>query len=149
MALWQAANPVARDFRLEEIGPAYRRSAVEERGNGVYIAKSPEPAQGWVAYFIELTFPSGGLFPFKFTTGVRVAPDVLPFGPPPEMVSSRLAAAAEGDHPGEQAVLRVKSLGPGNRWRPKSFNARRVRTPDKRRADALKAAATAGLGSDP
>ena len=86
--LWQAANPVARDFRLEAIGPAYRRSALEERGDGVYIAKAPEPAQGWVAYFIELTFPSGGLYPFKFTTGVRVAPDVLPYGPPPEMVSS-------------------------------------------------------------
>ena len=88
-ALWQAANPVARDFRLEAIGPAYRRSALEERGDGVYIAKSPKPAQGWVAYFIELTFPSGGLYPFKFTTGVRVAPDVLPFGPPPEMVSNQ------------------------------------------------------------
>jgi PhoPQ-activated pathogenicity-related protein len=87
VALWQAANPVARDFRLEAIGPAYRRSALEERGNGVYIATPPEPAQGWVAYFIELTFPSGGLFPFKFTTGVRMAPDVLPFGPPPEMTS--------------------------------------------------------------
>jgi PhoPQ-activated pathogenicity-related protein len=86
--LWQAANPVARDFRLEAIGPAYRRSALEERGDGVYIAKPPEPAQGWVAYFVELTFPSGGLYPFKFTTGVRVAPDVLPFGPPPEMASS-------------------------------------------------------------
>src|SRR5438128_367269 len=87
--LWQAANPIARDFRLEAIGPAYRSSALEEHGNGVYIAKSPQPAQGWVAYFIELTFPSGGLYPFKFTTGVRVAPDVLPFGPPPEMVSSQ------------------------------------------------------------
>jgi PhoPQ-activated pathogenicity-related protein len=88
-ALLQAANPVARDFRLEAIGPAYRRSALEERGDGVYIAKPPEPAQGWVAYFIELTFPGGGLYPFKFTTGVRVAPDVLPFGPPPEMASSQ------------------------------------------------------------
>jgi len=86
-ALWQAANPLGRDFRLEAIGPAYRRSTLEERGDGVYIAKSPEPAQGWVAYFIELTFASGGPYPFKFTTGVRVAPDVLPFGPPPEMVS--------------------------------------------------------------
>ena len=79
-ALWQAANPVARDFRLEAIGPAYRRSALEERGDGVYIAKSPKPAQGWVAYFIELTFPSGGLYPFKFTTGVRVAPLRTPAG---------------------------------------------------------------------
>src|SRR5947208_3029837 len=87
-ALWQAANPVARDFRLEAIGPAYRRSALEELG-GIYIAKSPKPAQGWVAYFIELTFPSSGPSPFKFTTGVRVAPDVLPFGLPPEMLSSQ------------------------------------------------------------
>ena len=63
--LWQAANPIARDFRLEGIGPAYRSSALEERGNGVYIAKSPRPAQGWAAYFIELTFPSGGLFPLS------------------------------------------------------------------------------------
>ena len=74
--LWQATNPVARDFRLEAIGPAYHRSVLEERGDGIYIAKSPNPAQGWVAYFIELTFPSGGPYPFKFTTGVRVAPEV-------------------------------------------------------------------------
>ena len=78
VAMWQAANPVARDFRLEAIGPAYRSSALEERGDGVYIAKPPEPAQGWVAYFIELTFPSGGLSPFRFTTGVRVAPRGAP-----------------------------------------------------------------------
>jgi PhoPQ-activated pathogenicity-related protein len=61
---------------------------MEERGDGVYLAKASEPAQGWVAYFIELTFPSSGPFPFKFTTGVRVVPEVLPFGPPPEMASS-------------------------------------------------------------
>jgi PhoPQ-activated pathogenicity-related protein len=87
--LWEATNLVARDFRLEAIGPAYHRSALE-RSKGVYIAKSPNPAQGWVAYFIELTFPSDGPYPFKFTTGVRVAPEVLPFGPPPEMASNSL-----------------------------------------------------------
>jgi len=70
-ALWQAANPVARDFRLEAIGPAYRRSALEERGDGFYIANSPKPAQGWVAYFIELTFPSGGLYPTKMPIRAR------------------------------------------------------------------------------
>ena len=83
--LWQAANPVARDFRLKAIGPAYRRSPLEERGDGVYVAKSPQAGARMGAYFIELTFPGGGLFPFKFTTGVRVVPEVLPFGPPPEM----------------------------------------------------------------
>ena len=83
------SSTYSRRLLQEAIGPGYRRSALEERGDGVYIAKAPEPAQGWVAYFIELTFPSGGLHPFKFTTGVRVAPDVLPFGPPPEMASSQ------------------------------------------------------------
>ena len=84
--LWQAENPIARDFRMEAIVPVYHRVALEERGDGVYIAKPPKPVQGWVAYFIELTFPSGGPYPFKFTTGVRVTPEVLPFGPPPELL---------------------------------------------------------------
>ena len=56
------------------------------------VARSFTPiavATALVAYFIELTFPSGGTYPFKFTTGVRVAPDVLPFGRPPEMVNSQ------------------------------------------------------------
>jgi hypothetical protein len=49
----------------------------------------PAPARGWVAYFIEMTFASRGPFPFKFTTEIRVLPDTLPFGPPPEMISAR------------------------------------------------------------
>jgi PhoPQ-activated pathogenicity-related protein len=95
--LWQAANPIARHFGCEGIGP--RTAALpEERGSSVPIAKSPAGAR-WAAYFIELTFPSGGLFPFKFTTGVRVAPDMLPFGPPPEMVRSQTRRQPlTGDH---------------------------------------------------
>jgi PhoPQ-activated pathogenicity-related protein len=86
--LWQAANPDARDFRLETIGPAYRRSTLEAGGDGIYRARVPEPARGWVAYFVEMTFASRGPFPFKFTTEIRVLPDTLPFGPPPEMMSA-------------------------------------------------------------
>ena len=55
-ALWQATNPEARDFRLETIGPAYRRSTLEADGDGTFRARVPEPARGWVAYFVELTF---------------------------------------------------------------------------------------------
>jgi PhoPQ-activated pathogenicity-related protein len=84
-ALWQAANPNARDFRLAAIGPAYRGSALEASGDGLYRAKATPPMGGWVAYFVELTFPSRGRLPFKFTTAVRVAPEILPFGPPPEL----------------------------------------------------------------
>jgi hypothetical protein len=41
---------------------------------------------------IELTFASGGLFPFKFTTAVRIAPETLPFGSPLELTSGFPAA---------------------------------------------------------
>jgi len=85
--LWQATNPDARDFRLEAIGAAYRPAPLAASGAGSYRAPPPEPARGWTAYFVELSFASGGLFPFKFTTAVRVAPDTLPFGPPPELTA--------------------------------------------------------------
>ena len=95
--LWQATNPEARDFRLETIGPAYRLSTLEADGDGTFRVRVPEPARGWVAYFVELTFPSRGPFPFKFTTEIRVAPDTLPFGPPPEMMSVARKAAETAD----------------------------------------------------
>jgi PhoPQ-activated pathogenicity-related protein len=82
--LWQAHNPSARDFRLQTIGRAYSSSALKDQGGGLYIGNVPEPQQGWTAYFIELTFPGVGRYPYKFTTGVRITPDRLPFGPPPE-----------------------------------------------------------------
>jgi PhoPQ-activated pathogenicity-related protein len=81
--LWQAANPNARDFRLETIGPAYRGSSLEANPDGTYTAMVPEPTRGWVAYFLELTFPSRGPFPFKFTTEARVAPSGSPSVHPP------------------------------------------------------------------
>jgi len=82
--LWQAHNPDARDFRLEAIGRAYSSSDLADHGDGVYVAQTSAPKQGWTAYFIELTFPGPGRDSFKFTTGVRVMPDTLPFGHPPE-----------------------------------------------------------------
>lgn len=82
--LWQAQNPDARDFRLATIGPAYTSSKLSGNGDGVFIGKAPEPKQGWTAFFVEMSFPSGGPYSYKFTTGVRVVPDRLPFGPPPE-----------------------------------------------------------------
>ncbi len=80
--LWQATNPSKRDFRLESIGAAYKSSPLTEQKKGIYTAKVEKPPTGWTAFFIELTFPSGGKYPFKFTTAVRVVPDTLPFKPP-------------------------------------------------------------------
>jgi PhoPQ-activated pathogenicity-related protein len=80
--LWQASNPEKRDFRLMTIGPAYTSTPLTSSGNGVYVARVSKPEKGWTAFFVELTYPAGGKYPLKFTTGVRVVPDVLPFPPP-------------------------------------------------------------------
>jgi len=77
--LWQATNPKARDFRLEIIGPAWKSSPLSEQGAGAYIARVPEPKEGWTAFMAELTFDSGGPIPYKFTTEVSVVPKILPF----------------------------------------------------------------------
>ncbi|MBI3839256.1 MAG: PhoPQ-activated pathogenicity-related family protein [Planctomycetia bacterium] len=77
--LWQATNPEARDFRLQKIGPVWKSSDLAEQGTGVYIAKVPEPPQGWTAFMVELTYPNGTPAPYKFTTQVHVVPDKLPF----------------------------------------------------------------------
>jgi PhoPQ-activated pathogenicity-related protein len=75
--LWQANNPKARDFRLEAIGPAYKKSALKGE-DGVFAAKVDKPAEGWTAFFVELVFDSGQKVPYKFTTQVYVVPDTLP-----------------------------------------------------------------------
>lgn len=78
--LWHASNPGARDFRLTTIGPRWTSVDLKDDGNGVYVGRVDQPRRGWTAYFVELTFPSGlSLAPFKFTTGVKVTPDTLPF----------------------------------------------------------------------
>lgn len=82
--LWQATNPNARDFRLQTIGPAYKSAPLPEQGSGVYVGKADKPEHGWTAYFVEVTYPTAGKYPLKFTTSVYVTPDTLPFGPPPK-----------------------------------------------------------------
>ncbi len=78
--LWQATNPGARDFRLTTIGLKWKSSELTDQGGGKYVAKITPPKRGWTAYMVELTYPSSiAAAPFKFTTGVKVLPDVLPF----------------------------------------------------------------------
>ncbi|UCE47383.1 MAG: PhoPQ-activated pathogenicity-related family protein [Phycisphaerales bacterium] len=77
--LWQATNPKTRDFRLEIIGPVWKSSPLSEQGGSTYIARVPEPKEGWTAFMVELTFDSGGPIPYKFTTEVSVVPKSLPF----------------------------------------------------------------------
>ncbi len=77
--LWQATNPKARDFRLEIIGPVWKSTDLAAHSAGTYVAKIAEPKEGWTAFFVELTFASGGSIPYKFTTEVHVVPETLPF----------------------------------------------------------------------
>jgi PhoPQ-activated pathogenicity-related protein len=81
--LWQAANPNARDFRLETIHAAWQSTTLTDQGGGVYVGAVPVPAEGWTAFFIELTYPGVGVLPYKFTTHVYVVPETLPYEYPP------------------------------------------------------------------
>ena len=76
--IWQAANTTARDFRLETIGAVWTSTDLTDQGGGLYIGQIPAPAEGWAAFLVELEFPSGGPYPFHFTTEVSVIPDTLP-----------------------------------------------------------------------
>jgi PhoPQ-activated pathogenicity-related protein len=76
--LWQATNPEARDFRLDTIGPAWKDTDLAGE-KGVYVAKVDKPEKGWTAFLAELTYENGTAAPYKFTTQVRVIPDVKPF----------------------------------------------------------------------
>ena len=79
--LWQASNPVARDFRLESIGPAWTSSPVAESDRR-FTARVSKPDAGWTAYMLELTFDTGANVPLKLTTNVTVIPNTLPFPTP-------------------------------------------------------------------
>ena len=77
--LWQATNPMARDFRLDTIRDAWTSKPLEPGDGGVYVGKVEKPEQGWTAYFVELTYANGKGAPFKFTTEVHVLPETKPF----------------------------------------------------------------------
>lgn len=77
--LWQGTNPKARDFRVDTIGKAFTSVPLTPQADGTYVGKVDKPATGFTAYFVELVYASGGKYPFKFTTEVSVAPDVLPY----------------------------------------------------------------------
>ena len=77
--LWQANNPNARDFRVATIGKAYAGTELKPEADGTWVGRAAKPEKGWTASFIELGYDSGGAFPFKVSTGVRVLPDTLPY----------------------------------------------------------------------
>jgi PhoPQ-activated pathogenicity-related protein len=82
VVVWQAVNPAARNFRHDVIGSAFSSTPLTLTGPNTYVARVTKPAQGFTAFFVELKFPSGGKYPLKFTTAVRVLPDTLPYPAP-------------------------------------------------------------------
>jgi PhoPQ-activated pathogenicity-related protein len=76
--MWHATNPDARDFRVDTIGKSWKSENLVESADGTYIAKAPKPEKGWTAFMVELTYPNPVGPPLKFTTQVKVTPDVLP-----------------------------------------------------------------------
>ena len=78
--LWKATNPQARDFRVETLGKVWTDTDVSPQEAGVYVVQVGKPEKGWTAFLVELTYASKDRpAPFKFTTDVKVLPEVLPF----------------------------------------------------------------------
>lgn len=82
VVLWQATNPAGRNFRQDVIGNAYQSTPLTPTGPNTWVARVASPEKGWTAFFVELTFPTGGKYPFKETTAIRVLPDTLPYAAP-------------------------------------------------------------------
>ena len=74
--LWQASNPDTRNFTQAVIGRAYESKPLQEVAPGIYQTKLDAPAEGYTAYYVEMHYPSGIDVPFKFSSGVKVVPDV-------------------------------------------------------------------------
>lgn len=79
--MWTAINPEARDFRVEKVGRIYKETLLTPVKTNEWVAKAPVIEKGFAAYFVELTFPSGGKYPLKVTTQVKVIPDTYPSPP--------------------------------------------------------------------
>jgi PhoPQ-activated pathogenicity-related protein len=77
--LWQGTNPKARDFRVDTIGKTFTSTRLTPAKDGSFTGNVPKPKSGYTAYFLEVLYPSGTKYPFKFTTEVYVKPDVLPY----------------------------------------------------------------------
>jgi PhoPQ-activated pathogenicity-related protein len=98
--LWQANNPKARDFRVETLGPVWTSTEIKPQPDGSYLAEVSKPEKGWTAYLVELTYHRSELaVPLKFTTEVKVVPEVVPFkfqSKPHPLASGRNESAGVG-----------------------------------------------------
>ena len=85
--LWQASNPETRDLRVDTIGRSWTSAAVEPGEDGRWVGAVLAPERGWTGFYLEFEFPGPGEAPFQFSTEIKVVPEDLPFGWPPETPS--------------------------------------------------------------
>ncbi len=115
VVMWQATNPVERDFR-KGYNPSiiWTSTPITPAGN-VYIADPSTPSTGATAFFIEMTYPSGiPGNPYIFTTEIKVKSNIpladWPYYMPPASPgpltaqAAPLTAVVATDEPGLAAV---------------------------------------------
>ncbi|MBL9124643.1 MAG: putative Ig domain-containing protein [Planctomycetaceae bacterium] len=68
--LWRATNATKRDFRWPVVGAAFTSTDLVDLGGGVYEGNVPTPAQGWTAYFIQITVNNDLGMPITVSTGI-------------------------------------------------------------------------------
>jgi PhoPQ-activated pathogenicity-related protein len=82
--LWQATNPQARDFRLEEIGDVWESTSLRRDAEGAFVGRVEVPETGFIAYAVELRYDEddfAGLLDLKqyYTSKANILPEVMPF----------------------------------------------------------------------
>lgn len=68
--LWQSTNPNARDFRYSVTNARFSATQLTDQGGGVYRGNVPEPATGWTAYYIQITFSNAIGAPVTVSSGI-------------------------------------------------------------------------------
>jgi len=90
ISAWSAPSvrPNRRDFRLSELGDTgveatnitWTQSAVEDLGSGYYRATFDNPAEGYLCFFIKMTFPGPeDNRVYYLTTEANIIPDTWPY----------------------------------------------------------------------
>ncbi len=85
--VWEAHNPVSRDFRLlrgpdgSPRGPVFSSRPLTSHSEDLlsFEASVDMPHSGWTAWFVEFAFDVGLDVPLKMSTDVQVLPIDLPF----------------------------------------------------------------------
>ncbi len=89
--LWKCYNPSARDYRkykIDALGIQYQSDVLQPISPGVYRVTVNKPPQGYIAYFIQLTFNNPARFQMAvpglavpslvYTTSIYITPQDYP-----------------------------------------------------------------------